>query len=294
MTLLDGKHIVREIKAEIVAEVQSFMDKGLPPPHLAAVIVSEDKAAATYIESIQRSCKEVGFIVSIYQNSPTISKNEFNAIIDFLNKDDEIHGYIIQMPLPKHLSSEQVTNLINPDKDVDCMHPMNIGRLITGNPTFIPATPLGVIELLKRYHITTEGKHCVILGRSAIVGKPLALLLAEKSSTGNATVTICHSKTKELKKVCSQADILFVAIGQPEMVDAEYVKKDAVVIDIGIHRVTDTTKEKGYRLCGDVNFEEVSKKAKMITPVPGGVGPLTNISLLLNTLKAYKNRFNIS
>ena len=172
--------------------------------------------------------------------------------------------------------------------------PTNIGKLITGDPTFIPATPLGTIELIKRYNIETEGKHCVIVGRSAIVGKPLALLLAEKSSHGNATVTICHTKTKELKKVCSQADILLIAVGQPEMIDAEYVKKDAVVIDIGIHRVADATREKGYRLCGDVNFEEVSKKAKMITPVPGGVGPLTNISLLLNTLKAYKKRFNIS
>ena len=294
MTLLDGKQIATEIKTEIANEVRAFIDKGFPPPHLAAVIVSEDKAAVTYIESIKRSCKEVGFTVSIYQNSPTITKSEFESIINFINNDDEIHGYIIQMPLPKHLSSEQVSNLINPDKDVDCMHPTNIGKLITGDPTFIPATPLGTIELIKRYNIETEGKHCVIVGRSAIVGKPLALLLAEKSSHGNATVTICHTKTKELKKVCSQADILLIAVGQPEMIDAEYVKKDAVVIDIGIHRVADATREKGYRLCGDVNFEEVSKKAKMITPVPGGVGPLTNISLLLNTLKAYKKRFNIS
>lgn len=290
MTLLDGKQIANEIKTEIATEVKSLVDNGQEVPHLAAVIVGEESAAKTYINSIERTCKEVGFISSIYQCPEKVTKEELLGIIDFLNQDSEVDGYIIQMPLPKHLSSKRIIERINPDKDVDCMHPSNIGKLVTGDALFIPATPLGTIELIKRSHIETEGKHCVVLGRSAIVGKPLALLLAEKSATGNATVTICHSKTKNLKEVCAQADILLVAIGQAEMIDADYIKEGATVIDIGIHRVEDSTREKGYRVCGDVQFDEVSRKAAYITPVPGGVGQMTMASLLLNTFKAYKHK----
>lgn len=288
MNIIDGKEIAENIKTEIANEVRNLLEKGYPSPHLAAIIVGEDGGAKTYINSIERSCREVGFVSSIYQNPSNIKENELISILDFLNQDTEIDGYIIQMPLPKHLSMERIISHIAPSKDVDCMHPSNIGKLITGGALFLPATPYGAMQLLQRSHIQTEGKHCVVVGRSAIVGKPLALLLAEKSENGNATVTLCHSKTENLKEVCASADILFVAIGQPEMIDAEYVKKGATVIDIGIHRVADKEREKGYRICGDVNFAEVSKKAALVTPVPGGVGPMTMISLLLNTFKSYK------
>lgn len=293
MKIIDGKRIAIDIKEEIANEVRQLLEKDYPSPHLAAIIVGDDGGAKTYINAIERACKEVGFISSIYQNPATIKEKELLSILDFLNNDPEVDGYIVQMPLPKHISMEVVLDHLSPSKDIDCMHPVNLGKLITQNSLFQPATPLGTLQLMQRSHIETEGKHCVVVGRSAVVGKPLALLLAEKSKNGNATVTLCHSKTQNLKEVCASADILLVAIGQPEMIDVDYVKEGAVVIDIGIHRVEDKNSEKGYRVCGDVNFADVSKKASMITPVPGGVGPMTMVSLLLNTFKAYKTKHSL-
>jgi len=292
MKIIDGKQIANEVKIEIAKKVQEWMKKNIPVPHIAAVIVGDDGAALTYVESIKRSCREVGFMVSIYHYPSSISENDFLQVIDFLNRDEEIDAYIIQLPLPNHISTENVVAHIDPSKDIDCFHPINYGKLLLGEADFLPATPYGTIELLKRAGIHTEGKHCVVLGRSNIVGKPLAMLLAEKSPQGNATVTICHSKTQNLKEVCSSADILLVAIGQAEMITADYVKKDAVVIDIGIHRVPDASTEKGYRICGDVKFDEVAAKCSAITPVPGGVGSMTMACLLLNTLHAAEKHRN--
>lgn len=286
MKIIDGKQISVEIKKEIVEKINSDLKKGIREPHLAAIIVGEDGASKTYIDSIRRVCTEVGFLVSIYQHSPTVTEEELLSCIDFLNRDDEVDGYIIQMPLPKHISMEHVIAHVDPKKDVDCFHPINYGKLLLGEAAFLPATPYGTMELLKRSGIQVAGKHCVVLGRSNIVGKPLAMLLAEKSEQGNATVTICHSHTANLKEICASADVLLVAIGKPEMITAEYVKKGAVVIDIGIHRIPDSTTEKGYRICGDVKYDEVAPQCSAITPVPGGVGPMTMVCLLLNTMKA--------
>lgn len=290
MTNIDGKQISLDIKNEIAAEVAQLIDAGKPTPHLATLIVGEDGGAKTYVDSIQKKCKEVGFTASVYQFSEDIKEKEVLEAIDFINQDEDIDGFILQLPLPKHISKEKVLARINPDKDVDCFTAVNNGKLLLGEETFIPATPYGTMELLKRSGIDTEGKNCVVLGRSNIVGKPLAMLLAKNSPEGNATVTICHSKTKNLQQVCAQADILFVAIGKPEMITQEYVKKDAVVIDIGIHRLDDPESPKGYRICGDVKYDEVAPKTSFITPVPGGVGPMTMMCLLLNTFKAFKRK----
>lgn len=288
MKLIDGSQIAKDIKAEIATEVKKMLDHGKPPPHIAALIVGDDGASQTYINSIQRSCKEVGYMVSVYQFPSSAGESEILEVIDFLNNDSEINGYIVQLPLPKHISKNKVVAHISPDKDVDCFTPVNNGKLLLGEDTFIPATPYGTMELLKRSEINTEGKNCVVVGRSNIVGKPLAMLLAKNSPDANATVTICHSKTQHLNKVCAGADILLVAIGKAEMITEDFVKKGAVVIDIGMHRLDAPETEKGYRLCGDVKFDEVAPKCSLITPVPGGVGPMTMVCLLLNTLKAYR------
>ncbi len=290
MKIIDGKKIANEVKNEISKKVQGWMEAGQSVPHLAAVIVGNDGASKTYVGSIERSCREVGFNSSIYQYPETISEKELLDAIDFLNRDDEIDGYIIQLPLPKHINTEHVIAHVDPHKDVDCFHPINNGKLFLGEAEFLPATPYGTIELMRRAGIEAAGKHCVVLGRSNIVGKPLALLLAEKSATGNATVTICHSRTPNLKEVCATADILLVAIGQPEMITAEYVKEGATVIDIGIHRLPDQTQEKGYRICGDVKYDEVAPKCAAITPVPGGIGPMTMTCLMLNTIHAHERK----
>jgi len=288
MTTIDGKLLAQEMKHEIAATVSSLIDSGKNAPHLAVVIAGDDGASLTYVESIKKNTKEVGMICSAYQFPASVSEKDLLEAIDFINHDDEIDGCIVQLPLPKHINTQKVIQKINPKKDVDCFHPENMGRLVLGEDTFLPATPHAVMELLKRYEIETIGKNCVVVGRSNIVGKPLALLLVQNSPSADATVTICHSKTQNLKEVCAQADILLVAIGKPEFITAEYVKKDAVVIDVGIHRIEDKTAEKGYRICGDVKFSEVSKKCKAITPVPGGVGSVTMACLLKNTLKAYQ------
>ncbi len=288
MEIIDGKKIANDIKNEISEEVKAMLDRGEAAPHLAAVIVGDDGAAQTYVDSIKKNCQMVGFTSSIYHFPADIKEKDFLDAIDFLNNDVDIDGYIIQLPLPKHISNDKVVAHVDPKKDMDCFHPANMGNLLLGKDCFMPATPHGTMELIRRAGIETEGKNCVVLGRSNIVGKPLAMMLAQKDA--NATVTICHSKTKNLKRICSKADILFVAIGQPEMITADYVKKDAVVIDIGIHRVEDPESEKGYRICGDVNYNDVAGKCAAITPVPGGVGPMTMTCLMMNTLKARKKR----
>ncbi|MDR3046226.1 MAG: bifunctional 5,10-methylenetetrahydrofolate dehydrogenase/5,10-methenyltetrahydrofolate cyclohydrolase [Bacteroidales bacterium] len=288
MIVIDGKQIALDIKHEIATEVSNMLDHGKSAPHLSTMIIGNDGAALTYVESIERNCREVGFISSVYKFSETTSEREVLEAIDFINKDDEIDGFILQLPLSKHISNEKILEKLNPNKDVDCFTAINNGKLLLGEERYIPATPYGVMELLRRSNITTEGKNCVVVGRSNIVGKPLAMLLARTGAEGNATVTICHSKTQHLDKICSQADILLVAIGKPELITEKFVKKDAVVIDIGIHRIVDPNTEKGYRVCGDVKYDEVAPKTSYITPVPGGVGPLTMSCLLLNTLKARK------
>jgi len=287
MTLIDGKLLAQEIKHEIASAVANLIDNDHNAPHLAVVIVGNDGASLTYVESIKKNTKETGILCSVYQFPDSISEKELLEAIDFINQDDEINGCIVQLPLPKHIDKQKVVRKMNPKKDVDCFHPENMGRLVLGEDCFLPATPHAVMELLKRYDIETAGKNCVVVGRSNIVGKPLALLLVQNSPYADATVTICHSKTQNLKEVCAKADILLVAIGKPEFITAEYVKNDAIVIDVGIHRIEDKSSEKGYRICGDVKFSEVSKKCKAITPVPGGVGSVTMACLLKNTLKAH-------
>ena len=288
MKLIDGKFIAGEIKKELVKETAEIIDKGLNPPHLVAIIVGNDPASQTYVASKEKACKEVGFTSSVYKHSNKITENELLEIIDFINKDDEIHGLIVQLPLPAHISPDRVIQRINPLKDVDGFHPENIGKMILGLPTYLPATPYGIIQLLERYNIKTEGKNCVVLGRSNIVGTPISILMSRKAYPGNSTVTICHSRTKNLKEICLTADILIAAIGSPEFVTADMVKKDAVVIDVGIHRVKSSETKSGFKLKGDVKFDEVSKKCSFITPVPKGVGPMTIVSLLKNTLEAAK------
>ena len=283
-TIIDGKMISDTIKTEIATSVKDLLDKGLRAPHLAAIIAGDDGAALSYVSSIEKQCKGVGFMSSVYHLSANIPEEEFLGTIDFLNQDEEIDGYIIQMPLPKHISIDKVTAHVSPEKDMDCFHPENMGNLLLGKDCYLPATPHGVMELIQRSDIETKGKNCVIVGRSNIVGKPLAMLMLQKSI--NATVTVCHSHTQNLPQVCRRADILIVAIGQPEMITAEYVKEGATVIDVGIHRLDAPDQPKGYRLCGDVLFDEVSKICGAITPTPGGTGAMTTACLLQNTLKA--------
>jgi methylenetetrahydrofolate dehydrogenase (NADP+)/methenyltetrahydrofolate cyclohydrolase len=288
MILIDGKLLAQEMKNEITVAVASLLDKGKKAPHLAVVIAGDDGASLTYVKSIKKNTKEAGILCSAYQFPNSIGEKELLEAIDFINKDDEIDGCIVQLPLPKHIDKQKVVQRVSPKKDIDCFHPENMGKLVLGEDCFLPATPHAVMKLLKRYEIDTVGKNCVVVGRSNIVGKPLALLLVQNTPHADATVTICHSKTKNLKEFCTQADVLLVAIGKPEFITAEYVKRDAVVIDVGIHRIEDKTSDKGYKICGDVKFDEVSKKCKAITPVPGGVGSVTMACLLKNTLNAYQ------
>ena len=289
MKLLDGKLIAEQIKAEIAQEVlNEFLNKGREAPHLAAVLIGEDPASQTYVSSKEKDCKEVGFLSSIYKYPSNLPHKNLLEVVDFLNEDPEIDGFIVQLPLPKQIDEQQIIERIKPSKDVDGFHPVNVGRMALNIPGYLPATPFGIITLLERYQIETEGKHCVILGRSHIVGSPISILMARKGNPGNCTVTLCHSFTPDISSITSTADILIVAMGKSGFITAPMVKKGAVVIDVGIHRIADPTTKSGFRLKGDVLFEEVSKKCSYITPVPGGVGPMTRISLLLNTLKAAK------
>lgn len=286
--LLDGKLIAEQIKSEIAREVADLLDRGIPAPHLAAVLVGEDPASETYVASKEKDCKEVGFISSIYKYPASVPEEKLLEVVQFLNGDDEIDGFIVQLPLPKHINERKIIESILPSKDVDGFHHVNVGRMMLNLPSFLPATPFGIVTLLERYGIETEGKHCVVLGRSNIVGTPLSLLLSRKATPGNATVTLCHSFTKNIKEICLTADILVAAMGKLEFVTADMVKNEAVVVDVGIHRVPSEETKSGFRLKGDVKFDEVAKKCSFITPVPGGVGPMTRISLLLNTLRASK------
>ena len=284
--LLDGKALALQIKDEIANEVRQLTAQGHRAPHLAAIIVGNDGASMTYVANKEKSSHEVGFVSSIYRLSENISEKELLQTIDFLNNDTEVDGFIVQLPLPKHINEQNVINAISPDKDVDGFTAINVGRMVLGEEAFVPATPMGICTLLKRYGIDTAGKHCVVLGRSNIVGTPIANLLSRKGV--DCTVTICHSKTQNIAELTRQADILVVAIGKPEFVTADMVKEGAVVVDVGIHRIADESKKSGFRIIGDVKHSEVDQLCSWVTPVPGGVGPLTIVSLLENTLKSYK------
>jgi methylenetetrahydrofolate dehydrogenase (NADP+)/methenyltetrahydrofolate cyclohydrolase len=289
MKLLDGKLIAGEIKAEIAGVVKNdFLDKGIRPPHLAAVLVGDDAASMTYVAGKEKSCREVGFTSSVYRYPQNISQAQLFEVIDFLNADVEVDGFIVQLPLPRHFDEQAVIERIDPAKDVDGFHPTNIGKMVLGLPCFLPATPKGIMTLLDRYNIETAGKNCVVLGRSHIVGTPVSILLSRKAARGNATVTLCHSYTGDISSIAARADILIAAIGKMGFVTEDMVKPGAVVIDVGIHRIASDTTKSGFRLAGDVDFDRVAGKCSYITPVPGGVGLMTVVSLLQNTLEAAK------
>ncbi|MDW8296338.1 MAG: tetrahydrofolate dehydrogenase/cyclohydrolase catalytic domain-containing protein [Raineya sp.] len=288
MILLDGKKLSAEIKAELKNEVENIKAKGGKIPHLAAILVGNDGASETYVNSKVKSCQEVGFHSTLIRLESHISETMLLEEIQKLNENPEIDGFIVQLPLPKHISENKVIEAIAPQKDVDGFHPINIGRMTKNLPAYIPATPFGILQMLERYQIETTGKHCVVVGRSHIVGSPISILMARNATVGNCTVTLCHSKTQNLSYFTQNADILIVALGKPEFITAEMVKEGAVVIDVGITRLPDNHSPKGYRIVGDVKFEEVAPKCSHITPVPGGVGLMTVVSLLQNTLLAAK------
>lgn len=286
MKLIDGKVVSNFLQEQIALQVNNLVESGKKIPHLAAVLVGNDPASETYIASKVKACEKVGFRSSLKRLDNSITQEELLKVISELNGDKDVDGFIVQLPLPKHIDEQKVIEAIAPSKDVDGFHPVNVGRMALNLPSYLPATPYGVMQLLDYYKIETTGKHCVVLGRSHIVGSPMSILMARNSNPGNCTVTICHSKTKDLKEFTLKADILIVAIGKPDFVKADMVKEGCVVIDVGIHRVDDSSVAKGYRITGDVDFKEVSKKASAITPVPGGVGPMTIACLLQNTLVA--------
>ena len=287
MIILDGKKTSNDIKAEIAESVKDIVAKGLRPPHLAAVIVGDDGASLTYVGSKVRACKRVGFESTLIKLPESISENELLDKVDELNNDKNIDGYIVQLPLPKHIDSQKILMAVDADKDVDGFHPTNFGKMALSLPTFISATPFGIMELLKRYKVETSGKHTVVIGRSDIVGRPISILMSQKSDPGNSTVTLAHSRTKNIEELTRQADIIISALGVPNFLKEDMVKDDAVIIDVGITRVVDSS-VKGYKIVGDVDYKNVSKKSSYITPVPGGVGPMTIAMLLKNTLLAYK------
>ncbi len=288
MILIDGKETAGQIKLEIAREVEDIIARGGKRPHLAAVLVGNDPASETYVNFKVKDCEQVGFESTLVRFEEDTSEAELLAKIAGLNRDTEIDGFIVQLPLPSHISEAKVIESIDPSKDVDGFHPMNAGRLLIGLPCFESATPAGIIELIKRYNIPTIGKHCVVIGRSNIVGKPIAVMMARKKDLGNATVTVCHSRTKDIREMTLQADIIIAAMGQPGFLTEDMVPQDAVVIDVGTTRVKSDKTKSGFKLMGDVDFDAVSTKCSYITPVPGGVGPMTRVSLLLNTLKAAK------
>ncbi len=286
MKILDGKKVSNQIKEEITVEVAKMKQQGEKVPHLAAVLVGNDGASLTYVGSKVRSCKKIGFESTLIHLPEETTEEELLKQVDQLNNDPNIDGYIVQLPLPKHIDEEKVLMAVDPDKDVDGFHPTNFGKMALDMETFISATPFGIMELLKRYQVETEGKHTVVIGRSHIVGRPISILMSQKGSPGNSTVTLAHSRTKNLKELTLQADIVISALGVPKFLKADMVKEGVTIIDVGITRVPDNTYEKGYYITGDVDFENVSKKASYITPVPGGVGPMTIAMLLKNTLLA--------
>lgn len=288
MVLIDGNKVSAEIKQEIAAEVAAMVKEGKKQPHLAAVLVGHDGGSETYVAYKIKDCEAVGFKSSLIRYEDDVTEAELLAKIKELNEDDDLDGFIVQLPLPKHISEQKVIEAIDPKKDVDGFHPVNVGRMVIGLPAYVSATPYGIVELIKRYKIETNGKNCVIIGRSNIVGRPLSVLMSQKAV--NATVTVAHSRTENLEEICRKADILIAAIGAPGFVKGNMVKEGAVVIDVGTTRVKSDETKSGFRLKGDVLFEEVAEKCSYITPVPGGVGPMTRVSLLQNTLLAAKKK----
>lgn len=286
MHILDGKATADEIRKELAEAVQERKKNGKKIPHLAAILVGNDGGSLTYVGAKVKACDQIGFESTLIRYDDSVPEEILLAKVQALNEDRSIDGFIVQLPLPPHIDEMKITQAIDPKKDVDGFHPVNLGNMVLNLPGFLPATPAGILELLKRNKIETEGKNCVILGRSNIVGTPLSIMLGRNANPGNCTVTLAHSRTKNICEICLSADILIAAIGQPDFVSADMVKKGAVVIDVGTTRVEDATRARGWRLKGDVNFEEVSKKCSFITPVPGGVGPMTIASLMINTLKA--------
>lgn len=286
MQVLDGNLIARQMKEEIAFQIQDLKLRGQKIPHLAAILVGNDGASETYVASKVKACHEVGMLSTEVRLPSETTENDLLQKINELNTNPDIDGFIVQLPLPKHIDEQKVIEAIHPSKDVDGFHPVNVGRMVIGLPAYVSATPAGIMELLKRYQIETSGKHCVVIGRSNIVGTPMAILMSRKSNPGDCTVTLCHSRTKNMKEIAASADILIVALGKAEFVTADYVKVGAVVVDVGITRVKSDKTKSGFKLLGDVKFDEVAPKCSFITPVPGGVGPLTIVSLLKNTLLA--------
>lgn len=288
MTLIDGKAVSEQIKQEIATEVAEIVARGGKRPHLAAILVGHDGGSETYVAAKVKACEVCGFKSSLIRYEADVTEDELLAKVKELNEDPDVDGFIVQLPLPKHISEQKVIESIDYRKDVDGFHPINVGRLSIGLPCYISATPNGIMELLRRYEIDTRGKKCVVLGRSNIVGKPMAMLMMQKGNPGDATVTVCHSRTQGITEICREADIIIAAMGQPNFVKAEMVKEGAVVIDVGTTRVPDATRKSGFKLTGDVKFDEVAPHCSFITPVPGGVGPMTIVSLMKNTLLAGK------
>ncbi len=286
MNIIDGKAISEQIKQEIAAEVAERVARGEKRPHLAAILVGHDGGSETYVANKVKACEACGFTSSLIRFESDVTEETLLAEIERLNQDTDVDGFIVQLPLPRHINEQRIIEAIDYRKDVDGFHPINVGRLAIGLPCFVSATPNGILQLLKRYNIETSGKKCVILGRSNIVGKPMGTLMMQKAYPGDATVTVCHSRSKDLVKECREADILIAAMGQPNFVKADMVKEGAVVIDVGTTRVPDATRKSGFKLTGDVKFDEVAPKCSYITPVPGGVGPMTIVSLMMNTLLA--------
>ena len=290
MILLDGKATSNQIKEEIAIEVQKLITSGIRSPHLAAILVGSDGASMTYVNAKVKACAKAGFKSTLIDLPENTSEEQLLNEIEKLNTKSQIDVFIVQLPLPKHIDEQKVLMAVNPDKDVDGFHPTNVGKMALNLPTFLPATPFGILQLLERYKVETSGKHVVVIGRSHIVGRPMSILMSQKRTAGNATVTVAHSRTQNLKELTLQADIIVAALGIPEFLTGDMVKENVTIIDVGITRIEDTTKKNGFRLAGDVHFESVSKKASFITPVPGGVGPMTIAMLLKNTLLAAKNR----
>jgi methylenetetrahydrofolate dehydrogenase (NADP+)/methenyltetrahydrofolate cyclohydrolase len=290
MEILDGKKAAQAIKDVLKINVAQRANEGKKKPHLAAILVGNNGASETYVSAKVKACDETGFKSTLIRFEDDISENKLLEKIEELNTNTDIDGILVQLPLPKHISDENVINAIHPDKDVDGFHPVNVGKMVQGLPTFIPATPYGIMLLLEHYKIDTKGKHAVVIGRSNIVGRPMSILLSGNSNPGNCTVTICHSHTKNLEEICLQGDIIVAALGRPEFVKASMVKEGAIVIDVGITRVSDASRKSGFRLKGDVNYEEVAPKTSWITPVPGGVGPMTIAALMKNTFLSCERR----
>jgi methylenetetrahydrofolate dehydrogenase (NADP+)/methenyltetrahydrofolate cyclohydrolase len=288
MTIIDGKQTAQQIRKELTEQVNQLKAEGKKVPHLAAVLVGNDTASETYVRNKVKDCEQVGFDSTLIRLDASISEEELLQEVHKLNDNPDVDGFIVQLPLPKHINDEKITFAIKAEKDVDGFHPVNVGRMAKGLPAYVAATPLGIMQLLERYQIETEGKHCVVIGRSDIVGTPMSLLMSRKSYPGNSTVTICHSRTKNMAEITRQADILIAAIGKAHFVTANMVKEGAVVIDVGINRIDAPERPRGYRLVGDVHYEEVAEKCSYITPVPGGVGPMTRAALLYNAMLAAK------